>query len=402
MRAMSVDNGARRRRRRAALRRYAVIMAGGHGTRFWPASRFKAPKQLLSITGRHTLLQETTRRLRSLFSWRRMLVVTNVEHAAEVRRQLPRIPAEHILVEPTGRNTAACIALAAEWIATRVGNAVMVALPADHVIKDVDGLQRTLRAAADLAARQHCLVTIGVPPARAETGYGYVEVGSPIAGPTGASFWVRRFHEKPIASVARRYAASGRHLWNAGMFAWETEVFQRALDLCLPEVRGALKGVFCVHPDSRQGRRVGSGRRRGRDAGARSASALRVRRAYRRLPSVSVDVGIMERIVARRRDAPRVAVVRASFDWNDVGSWVAMPEVWGCDKLGNASLGKVLPVDAADSIVYSPGRLVALVGVKGLIVVDSPDALLICARDRAQDVRTVPHELKARGWSRYV
>lgn len=388
MRGMSVNGRVRKPHRQVAARRYAVIMAGGHGTRFWPVSRLKVPKQLLAITGRRTLLQETTRRLLPLFSWRRMLVITNVEHAAEVRRQLPRIPAEHILVEPMGRNTAPCIALAAEWIAARVGNAVMVVVAADHVIKDVGGLRQTLGVACDVAERQHCLVTVGIPPTRAETGYGYVEVGSTIQGECGDAFWIRRFHEKPAAAVARRYVASGRHLWNACMFVWETSVFQRALDLCLPEVRSALSGIW--------------GPRRSSGHASSQGVALRLRRAYRKLPSVSVDVGVMERVAAQRRAALRVAVVRARFDWNDVGSWVAMPEVWGCDKMGNASIGKTLPIDATDSIVYSPKRLVALVGVNNLIVVDGPDALLICARERAQDVRRVPRELKARGWSQYV
>lgn len=363
----------------AALPRYVVIMAGGQGTRFWPRSRRRVPKQLLAITGRRSLLQETARRLRPLFSWSHMLVVTTADHAAAVRRQLPRIPAAQILVEPMGRNTLPCIALAAEWIAARGGDALMAVVPADHVIKDSRGLRATLAAALQLAARRACLVTIGIRPTRAETGYGYVESGPSIAADAGAAHWVRRFHEKPSAAVAKRYAASGRHLWNSGMFVWRVSVFAAAAQRCVPAVQAALHGIWQT----------------------RAGLAQRVRRVYRRLPSVSVDVAIMQPI-AGGRGTPRVAVVPAAFDWSDVGSWAAVPEVWGCDADGNAVLGKIVSIDTADSIIYSPDRLVALVGINDLIVVDSPDALLICRRDRAQDVRKITEALRARRWSRYL
>ena len=360
------------------LPRYAVIMAGGQGTRFWPRSRRRIPKQLLPITGRHTLLQETARRLRPLFSWQRMLVVTTADHAAAVRRQLPRISAEQILVEPVGRDTLPCLALAAEWIAARGGDALMAVVPADHVIKDSRGLRATLTTALQLAARTESLVTIGVTPTRAETGYGYIETGPGIAGAAGAR-WVRRFHEKPSAAVAKRYAASGRHLWNSGMFVWKVSVFEAAAHRCVPAVHAALHGIWRTRTGLRQ----------------------RLRQAYRALPSVSVDVAILQR-VAGMRGAPRVAVVPAGFDWSDVGSWAAVPEVWGCDANGNAVLGRVVSIDTADSIIYSPERLVALVGITDLIVVDSHDAVLICRRDRAQDVRKITEALRARRWSRYL
>jgi mannose-1-phosphate guanylyltransferase len=374
---------ARRPRPKAAPRhlpRYAVIMAGGQGTRFWPRSRRPLPKQLLAIGGRRTLLQETVRRLVPLFPWRRVLVVTNAEHATEVHRQLPRIPADQILVEPEGRNTLACIALAGEWIRERVGDAVMTVVPADHVIKDAAALRRTLDAALKLAEGRDCLVTLGIEPTRPETGYGYIEAGGAIGAVTPPAQWVRRFHEKPAAAVAKRYVASGRYLWNSGMFVWKASVFHAALERCAPAVPDALRGVW------RSSR------------GAQS----RLRRAYRTLPAVSVDIGLMQPITRLAPPAPRVAVVRADFDWNDVGSWMAMPELWGCDAAGNASLGKLVSVEAGDSIIYSPDRLVALVGVRNLIVVDSPDALLICSRERAQDVRVVTRELQRRGWARYL
>ena len=370
------------------LPRYAVIMAGGQGTRFWPRSRRRLPKQLLQITGRSTLLQDTVRRLLPLFSWRRILVVTNRDQAEEVRRQLPRVPPGQILVEPVGRNTAPCIALAAEWIATRETDAIMVVAPADHVINPAAALRRTLAAACDLAVKTNALVTVGIKPTRAETGYGYIELGDVVDHHSSQARWVRRFHEKPSAAMARRYVGSRRHLWNSGMFIWRASVFRRALERCLPEVRQALDGVW---PAARGSKRMSS-----------RAGEQRLGRVYRKLPSVSVDVAILQPLTAVRDSAPHVAVVPARFDWSDVGSWGAMPEIWGRDQRGNAAIGKVLAVAARDSIVYSPERLVALVGVKDLIVVDSADALLICARGHAQDVRKVTDELKQRGWSRYL
>jgi mannose-1-phosphate guanylyltransferase len=355
-------------------------MAGGHGTRFWPRSRRRLPKQLLAITGQHTLLQDTARRLVPLFSWRHLLVVTNAEHAAAVRRQLPQLPADQILAEPEGRNTLACIALAAEWIRERAADALMTIVPADHIIKDARTLRRTLRAAIELADSEDCLVTLGIAPTRPETGYGYVETGPPIRGRTPPAHWVRRFHEKPAAAQATRYVASGRYWWNSGMFVWKVSVFRGAVDLCVPEVTATLDGVWRAARGVRQ----------------------RLRRAYDRVPNVSVDVALMQPIARMQPPAPRVAVVRADFDWNDVGSWNAMPDVWGCDPDGNASLGTLVAVDAGDSIVYCPDRLVALVGVRNLIVVDSPDALLICPRERAQDVRDVTRALQRRGWTHYL
>ena len=377
---MAVVRVTHRTARPARPRRYAVVMAGGQGTRFWPRSRARVPKQLLRMTGRHTLLQQTVRRLLPLCSWRHIIVVCSQEHAAEVRRQLPRVPAGQILIEPIGRNTAPCIALAAEWIAQRVGDAVMIVAPADHVIRDEPRLRATLRQACALAANRACLVTLGIEPTRAETGYGYIETGPVIDRRQPAAAWVQRFHEKPSARVAKHYVAGKRHLWNSGIFVWKASAFRAALQRHLPEVRQTLAGIWS----------------------AARGQTQRLQRAYRALPSVSVDVGIMQPVAAERRSPTPVAVVRARFDWNDVGSWGAMPEIWGCDEEGNAAVGTVLPIETTGAVVYSPDRLVALVGVRDLIVVDSPDALLICTRGRAQDVRRVSEVLKQRGLSRYL
>jgi mannose-1-phosphate guanylyltransferase len=373
------------RRRNGDHRRppaYAVIMAGGRGTRFWPRSRRHHPKQLLAIAGQRTLLQQTAHRLLPAFPWERMLVVTNRDQGPEVRRQLPGLPANRVLLEPMGRNTAPCIALAAEWIAAHEPGAIMVVVPADHVIDSGTALRRALRAACGLAARTDTLVTLGIKPTRPETGYGYIEVAERVGPQTPAMYWVRRFHEKPSASVARRYLASGRHLWNSGMFVWRASVFRQALREYLPDLRRALDGLW--------------------SSGYAGKRERRLARAYRHLPSVSVDVGVMQPLTVARHARQRVAVMPVGFGWSDVGSWIAMPAIWGRDRAGNAALGKVLPVATKNSIVYSPERLVALLGVTDLIVIDSADAVLVCARDRAQDVRKVTDELERRGWSTYL
>jgi len=361
-------------------RTFAVIMAGGHSTRFWPLGRRRLPKQLLALTGRQTLLQETAARLVPLVSARGLLVVTAAEHAAEVHRQLPRVPKDNILVEPRGRNTAACIALAAEWITTNHGDGLMLVVPADHVVRESDALRDALTRAGALARQGDLLVLVGMQPTRAETGYGYIRLGGPVPSTIGdQAAWVRAFHEKPARATAQRYVASGEYLWNSGMFAWTARTFLAALESCLPAVRRPLAGVWSDREP-----------------------AARLRRAYRRLPNVSVDVGVLQPLSKQRRGPARIAVTRAGFEWFDVGSWSAMPELWGCDEAGNAVVGTLVAVDAGGCVVYAPDRLVALVGVRDLVVAESGGALLVCPRDRAQEVREVTRVLEQRRLVRFL
>lgn len=368
------------RRQAPRLPAYAVVMAGGGSTRFWPLGRADRPKHVLSILGKQTLLQATVKRLTPTFTRRRILVVTGAAHAAEVRRQLPQLPSDHILIEPLQRNTAACLALAAEWLATHVGEAIMAATPADHVVVNAAAQRRALETALGVAAAQPCLVTIGVAPSRPETGYGYVECGARMRGGAPAVFQVKRFHEKPGLATARRYAASGKHLWNSGVFIWRTSAFRAALEQCAPAVVRALENVWSPQ--------------RGRVA--------RIRAAYRRVPSVPVDLAVMQPLSTRRDAVARIAVVRGSFDWIDAGNWDAMASLWPRDRAGNAVRGQVLAIESHNSVVYSPDRLVALVGVDDLVVVDAGDVTLVCKRERAQDVRQVVKALAARGWRQYL
>lgn len=346
---------------------YAVIMAGGQGTRFWPASRRLRAKQFLPILGKRTMLEQTVDRFRGLCLPSRTLVVTGVDQASLARKQAPRLPAANFLLEPEGRNTAPCIALAAETILRHEDDAVMVCVAADHAINDAAGFRATMRRAIEIAAGEDALVTIGVRPSYAETGYGYIELGDDIPGSGPRAYRAAAFHEKPQRDAAERYFSSGRFLWNACMFVWRAKVIQREIATHMPALAKSLAPLSKARTK-------------------KDADAL-VRRAYRRIDSVAIDYGVMEK-------AENVAVVAADFGWNDVGSWAAMPDVWGADDRANATRGPVQLLEAGDNVVLGDHRLVALLGVHGLIVVDTPDALLICPKERAQDVRKVVDELK--------
>lgn len=323
------------------------------------------PKQLLPVLGTRSLLQDTVARLRGLVPTAHVLVVTHRDHAVEARRQLPEVPRRNVLVEPQGRNTAPCLALAALEIERRAGDgATFVSLPADHAIADPRAFRSTVREAFAWAAAEPVAVTIGIRPSGPETGYGYVHVGRRVGGRTAR---VRAFVEKPTAARARRFVASKAYLWNSGMFVWRTKTILALLDRHLPNVTGPLRAV----------------------RGARSPAALA--KAYARLPSISIDYGVMEH-------AEQVLVVQASFGWSDVGSWAALADL----DVGRHGRAPVIPIDAARPVVFGNGRLVALVGLDDVIVVDTPDAVLVCRRDRAQDVRRVVDELARRRLEAYL
>ncbi|MBI4514861.1 MAG: mannose-1-phosphate guanylyltransferase [Deltaproteobacteria bacterium] len=356
-------------------------MAGGAGTRFWPLSRRARPKQLLPIASERTMLQDTVARIAPLVPPARIVVVTGHEHAAAVRQQLPLLPARNILVEPIGRNTAPCIALAAEWIHRQEPDSAMAVLPADHAIRNPAGFRRTVRRAFAVAEQANALVTLGVLPTRPETGYGYIKTG--VAADRGRPqlSWVAEFREKPDARRARRLVASGRYLWNAGIFVWRTAVIRAALERHLPALAAAVAKLTARWP--------------------RSGGSIRLA-AYRQLPSVSIDVGVMEPAAAAPAHGTRVAVVAADFGWSDVGSWAALAELWGHDGAGNAVRGNAVLVDTTATTVYGDKRLVALLGVHDLVVVDTPDALLICPAARAQEVRAVVAKLERQGQRRLL
>ena len=355
---------------------FAVIMAGGKGTRFWPRSRERMPKHLLDILGERTILRETVDRIRPIVPAERTLVVTGRSHAAEVIRQLPEIPPENILIEPVGRNTAPCIGLAALHILKRIKDEVMLVLPSDHRIGDDAAFRRILQAAAGEAIHGDPLVTIGIRPTGPETGYGYIEQGDPASRfGDDRIYRVRSIREKPPREEAERYLAQGGFSWNSGMFVWKASTIMSAIERFLPDLHRGLMQI--------------------REAIGTDREEEVVAKIYAGLQPISIDYGVMEK-------AEEVLVIPGSFGWSDLGSWDALWEVSAKDAQGNAVRGEFIAVDAADSLVHSPGKLVALVGVRDLIVVETEDALLVCRRGRSQDVRKVVEEIEKRGRKEYL
>lgn len=347
---------------------HAVILAGGRGTRFWPRSRTRTPKQLLNIIGEQTMLEQTVARLAPAFPPSHLWVVTNAEQTAAVRRQLPAIPRAQLLAEPAGRNTAAAIGLAAVHLARLSGDAQMAVLPADHYIAQPARFLRLVRAALEVAARPGALVVLGIPPTRPETGYGYIERARRAGRVLGAPVYaVRRFTEKPALARAQQYVASRRYAWNAGMFFWRVSTFLDNLKKFLPATHRALL-------------------RLAEDIGTpRYAKALR--RIYPQLENISVDYAIME--PATRETRHSVFMLPAEVGWNDIGSWAAVYELLAKKAGESISAGRFVALDAQGNFFWSPEKFVAAIGVSDLVLVETPDAVLLCPRDRAQDVGKV-------------
>jgi mannose-1-phosphate guanylyltransferase len=350
---------------------FAVIMAGGKGARFWPRSREKMPKHLLDIVGERTIIRETVDRILPLIPAERILVVTGRSHAAEVIRQLPEIPPENILIEPVGRNTAPCIGLAALHILRRAPDAVMMVLPSDHRIGDEAAFRRVLQAAAGVASQGDPLVTIGIRPTGPETGYGYIEQGD-LYSTIGDEriYRVRSIREKPPREQAEQFLAQGCFSWNSGMFVWKASAIMAAIERFLPDLHLGLLQIRNTLGTVREEETVGT--------------------VYAGLTAISIDYGVMEK-------TENVLIVPGNFGWSDLGSWDALWEVSEKDENGNAIRGEFIGIDAANSLIHSPGKLVALVGVRDLLVVETKDALLICRRGRSQDVRKVVEAIERSG-----
>ena len=352
---------------------YVLILAGGSGERFWPLSRKSRPKQLLSLFSEETMLEATLRRLDGLVPPAQVLILTNTDQENAVRTLCPGLPQENIIAEPAKRDTAAAIALAAGWIAQRAPDATMVVLPADHLIKDTAGFQRTLRVAATAAEETGELVTIGIKPTWACPGFGYIEQGAPLILPHGPTdppvFEVTRFREKPNVELAESFLTQGHFRWNAGMFIWTVHAILGAFNRYAPEL-----GAFI-----------------GRLHSSEDFAAL-LREAFPLLPKISIDYAVMEK-------ATRVLVVEAGFDWDDVGGWTAVAKYLACDEDGNQSNCNVKTLEAANNIVFtSQPKTVALIGVSDLIVVQTPDAILVCHRHEAEKIKQlialIPPELQ--------
>ena len=352
---------------RETLPVHAVILAGGRGTRFWPRSRIKTPKQLLNIAGRGTMLEQTVARFRPIVRADRIWTVTNAEQEGSLRKQLPAGSRKRVLVEPIGRNTAAAIALAAFHIQkAEKDDALMAVLPADHYIRDVTAYHKIVRTALDVAREPGRMVVLGIPPTHPETGFGYIERMEATIGADGTPVYpVRRFAEKPPLETAKEYVASGNYQWNAGMFFWRVSTFLNALRSHLPATYLQLKTLAESIGTHKYNARLG--------------------KIYPKLENISVDYAILERVTAQAAD-PQVFVIPAQVGWSDIGSWAAVYELLARAPNENIFLGEGHAMDANGNYFSTNGKFVAAIGVNDLIVVETPDALLVCPRDRAQDV----------------
>jgi len=348
---------------------YACIMAGGKGERFWPLSRSSRPKQLLAIAGPQPMIAGVAELNAQLVPPGRLFVVTTQEQAAAIRAALPAVPADNVIAEPCGRNTAPCIGLAAALVSARDPGAVLAVVPADHCIPDRDVYARTMRDAAAVAEREHALLTIGIEPRYAETGYGYIAAGERVAFPGATVFSrVKQFIEKPSRDKAEALIAGGGVFWNAGMFVFRAEDMLAAFRRFLPEFAPALDAI-----------RASAGGE-GRDAA--------IRAAYDAAPAISIDYAVMEK-------ADNAIVAHGAFAWDDVGSWTSVGAYWQQHPGGNAVKGNAALIDAENCIIGNEAAgVIGVLGVKDLIIVRTGDAVLVCHRDRAQDVKKIVQKLR--------
>lgn len=351
---------------------YPVIMAGGSGTRFWPLSRHLFPKQLLRIGGEHTLIQQTMRRVIGCASAANVLISTNAAQADLIRAQLVDWKEDltnGFILEPEGRNTAPAIALAAIEVMGRDPDGLMLVVPADHVVTGQREFETAVQLASQLAEKGY-LVTFGIKPIRPETGYGYIKAKHRVLlGKRGKlrGYLVQRFVEKPNVVKAAQYVKRGGYFWNSGMFVWRAATVLEEIGLHQPTIMAAMEQIKKLRMDG--------------------APKQSIDEAYRKIASVSIDTGVMER-------SSKAAVVPVTFKWSDVGSWGSLDEVAEKDGAGNVITGRVIDLESTRSIVYADRRVVATIGLRDMVVVDTPDATLVCPKSRAQDVKKIVDILK--------
>ncbi|MBL8841941.1 MAG: mannose-1-phosphate guanylyltransferase [Planctomycetes bacterium] len=350
---------------------FAVILAGGSGTRFWPKSRAARPKQFLAFGGAASLLEETFARTRRVAPPERTYVITAAAHVALARSLLPEVPAAQVIGEPAARDTAAAVGLATALVAARQPAATLLVCPADHRIAPSDRFVVAAQAAAALIAEvPRRLVIFGIPPTEPATGYGYIERGAPLGARAGlACFEVTRFHEKPERARAEEYLASGRFSWNAGLFAFRADAMRAELERQMPELARGVAAIAAT-------------------AGSASFEAT-LAQLFPALPKQPIDRGVMEGALHR-------ALVLPDYAWDDVGSFPALARAHAADAQGNVALGALVAHDARNCIVDAGGGLVALLGVEDLVVVHSDDVTLVCRKERAEEVKLLLEQVKRR------
>lgn len=356
------------------MKKTALIMAGGRGERFWPRSRKSLPKQFLSLTNdERSMIQLTVDRILPLVDMEDIYIATNKDYKGLVKEQLPGIPDENILCEPIGRNTAPCIGLGAVHILNKYEDSVMMVLPSDSLIKDNERYRELIKEAFDIASEGDNLVTMGIRPNYPETGYGYIKY---IAQePRGLSYRVDKFVEKPSLEVAREYLATGQYLWNAGMFVWKVSTIIHQFESFLPDM---LKGLYSI-----------------RDAIGTADEDKVLKEIFPTLESVSIDYGVMEK-------AGSIYTIPGDFGWDDVGSWLAVERIKNTDDSNNVIDGNVITIGVKDCIIEAQDKLIAAVGLKDIVVVDTKDATLICDKAATADIKKVLENLRESGKSLYL
>jgi mannose-1-phosphate guanylyltransferase len=354
----------------------AVILAGGAGTRLWPVSRASRPKQFHALVGERTLLQQTFDRLRSLLPAADIFVCTVADYAEPTRAQLPELPAENILLEPASRNTGPALGLIATRFHARFGDGIVATVAADHRVERPEAFVVALAAAERaVAERPRAVATIGIRPTRPDTGYGYIRMGAPWEGAAAGIRRVEQFVEKPDTARAEAFLADGSYLWNAGYFIWSSARMLELIECHMPAVAAGLDPIRAA-------------------LGTPKEEAV-VREAYESMPSVAIDTGVMER-------ADEVVVVPAEMGWSDVGSWERLHEVLPADDQGVVAVGSHVGLDDRDCLFFSDGSLIATLGLQDLVVVASEGVVLVCPRDRSQDLKRLTDRIRERGLGRFL
>jgi mannose-1-phosphate guanylyltransferase len=359
--------------------RYVIIMAGGRGERFWPVSREKTPKQLITLLGKRSFLQQAVDRVLPVVPLKNIIIITNAVQAPQVAKQLPKLPKENIVAEPVGRDTCAAVALGAAIVGARSTTAVMAVLPADHVIPEEKKFQQVLADAFDLASRGQVIVTIGIKPTEPATGYGYIHAGPALPPPQGVKsykttfFKAERFVEKPNLEKALEYLNSGAYRWNAGMFIWSFVTVTQGLEKHQPEMATACQRWFKVANQPAKLKKV-------------------LAKEYPEIKKISIDFALMEH-------AQNVVVADGSFEWDDLGAWPALARHVKPDAEGNSAVGDFVHVDAARNIVYDARTKnrtpIAVVGLRDCIIVQTDDAVLVAHKSQAQKIKEMVAKLGA-------
>lgn len=351
--------------------RYAVIMAGGKGERFWPMSTSEHPKQVLSLVGGRPMLAQAVDRLSGFIPPERVLVITNASLVDVIRQAAPELPPENVIGEPCGRDTAAACALGASIVKARCNTGSFCILTADHIMKDVPQFQKTLQEGFALAERGENLVTIGITPTFPSTGFGYIESGAPVDSPGDVPFFeAERFVEKPDAETAQHYIDSGNFYWNSGMFVWTADALLKAVSRYQPPLQAMAEAMQAVVDTPEFETRLGH--------------------EYEKLEKISIDYAVMEK-------ADNIVTASGAFGWYDIGSWPALEDHFTKDESANVLIGDCKPLDAKRNVVVSNNRLTALIGVEDLVVVQAENATLVCSKDRAQDVKAMVKMLATDG-----